>query len=167
MLRAPKEQWWKIDPAAGKLELAPRSDTLSGRGNPSYLGRRVRHAVYTADLTVEMPSNEGVSAGMALFFNDQHHFFLAVQRDGNTSRIYLERVNRGRISRVAVADLPSSVKEIDLRVAADKGVCTFQYRLQEGDWKTLVADTDAKMISYTVEDGLFLGATVGPHVRID
>ncbi len=166
MLRAPREQWWTIDPAAGVLKLTPRSDTLSGRGNPSYLGRRVRHAAYSAALTAEVPSDEGVSAGLALFFNDYHHFFLALQGDGDQGRIYLERVNRGRTSRVAAADLPSA-GQIELRVVADKAACTFQYRAKGGDWQTLVADTDATMISYTVQDGLFLGATVGPHVRLD
>lgn len=166
MLRAPSQQWWKVDPAAGKLELTPRSDTLSGRGNPSYLGRRVRHAVYAASLTADIPTDEGVSSGLALFFNDQHHFFLAVQRDGDKARVYLERVNRGRASREAVAELASG-GEIELRVEAHKTTCSFKYRLKGGDWQTLVADTDATMLSYTVPDGLFLGATVGPHVRVD
>ena len=166
MLRAPKEEWWKVDAAAGKLELTPRRETLSCAGNPTYLGRRVRHDMYSADLTVDVPKENGVSAGVALFMNERHHYFLAVQRNGDNARVYLERVNRGQVSQMAVSDL-QSISEIDLRVVTNKAVCTFQYRVKGDDWQTLVADTDATIISYTVEDGLFLGATVGPHVRID
>ena len=63
-------------------------------------------------------------------------------------------------------DLPSA-NEIELRVEADKGKCSFLYKLKDANWQTLLADTDATIISFSVPDGLFLGATVGPHVRID
>jgi alpha-N-arabinofuranosidase len=166
MLRAPRQEWWNVDPAAGKLELIPRPEKLSGAGNPSYLGRRVRHAGYTATLNAEVPGVEGVSAGLALYMTERYHYFLAVERKGDKARIYLECVNSGQVSRVASADLPSA-GEVELRVETQKATCSFQYRPKGDDWKTLVADADAAMISFTVPDGMFLGATVGPHVRID
>jgi alpha-N-arabinofuranosidase len=166
MLREPRETWWSVNTTAGRLELTPRSEKLTGAGNPSYLGRRVRHATYTATLSVDVPGDEGVSAGLALVMNEGHHYFLAVQRKDNRAYLYLERVERRDVGRLAEADLPS-VNELELRVEADKAQCSFQYRLEGGHWQTLVGDADATMISFTVPDGLFLGATVGPHVRID
>lgn len=166
MLREPDEDWWKVDSNAGKLILTPQSEKLSGADNPSYLGRRVRHVAYTAALTVEMPKDESVSAGIALFMNEKHHYFLAVQRNGSNGRIYLEGVNRGRVSQMAAADLPSA-EEIELRVETQKAACAFQYKLKGRDWVTLLADADATLISFSVPDALFLGATVGPHVRIE
>lgn len=165
MLREPDKQWWKVDSQAGKLKLSPQSEKLSGSGNPSYLGRRVRHAVYTAALTVEVPEEPGVSAGMALFMNERHHYFLAVHRSDNQARIYLERVQGGRVNQIAAADLPS-VTDVDLRIETRKNTCSFRYKIKD-NWETLLDDADATLISYTVPDGMFLGATVGPHVRID
>lgn len=149
-----------------KLELTARSEKLTGTSNPSYFGRRVRYDTYTATLALEIPQDEGVSAGMALFLNERHHYFLAVQRQGNNIHLYLERVKRRETSRIAEVDLPSS-NEIELRVDADKGTCSFLYKLKGANWETLAADADATIISFSVPDGLFLGATVGPHVRID
>ena len=126
----------------------------------------MRHASYTATLAVDVPQDEGVSAGMALLMNERHHYFLAVQREGNKARLYLERTKGREVSRIAEADLPSA-NAIDLRVEVDKATGSFQYKLDGRDWETLLDDTDATMISFTVPDALFLGATVGPHVRID
>lgn len=63
MLREPGEAWWNVSTKDGKLELTARSEKLTGTGNPSYLGRRVRHDTYTATLALDVPQNEGVSAG--------------------------------------------------------------------------------------------------------
>lgn len=166
MLREPDKQWWKVNPKAGKLELLPRSEKLYGTGNPSYLGRRVRHADYTATLTVEVPKEEGLSAGLALFMTERYHYFLGVRRSNDNVGVYLECVKGGQVDQIAAADLPP-VDEIDLRIETQKDRCAFLYRPKGGDWQTLVKNADAKMISSSVPDGMFLGTTVGPHVRID
>jgi xylan 1,4-beta-xylosidase len=166
MLREFQETWWTVNTKTGHLELTPRADTLQGAGNPSYLGRRVRHANYTAALSVGVPQEEGVAAGMALFMNERYHYFLAVDRNGDNTRIYLECVNGRDVSRIKEITIPS-LDEIDLRVRTEKASCSFEYKLKDGDWETVVSEADAKIISYTVRDGMFLGATVGPHVRID
>lgn len=98
--------------------------------------------------------------------NERHHYFLAVQRQPNNTNLDLERVKRRDTSRIAEVDL-SPANEIELRIDADKGTCSFLYKLKGAKWETLVADADATIISFSVPDGLFLGATVGPHVRID
>ena len=166
MLREPEEEWWKINSEANKLELLPRFEKLYGTGNSSYLGRRVRHADYTATLGVQVPKEEGVSAGMALFMTEQYHYFLAVRRQGSQTQIYLEQVEQGRVDQVAAVDL-SLVDKINLRVKTQKNTCSFQYMIKDDDWKTLVDNADSAMISWTVQGGMFLGATVGPHARID
>lgn len=166
MLRQPKEKWWTIDAQAGRLELAARPEKLTGAGNPSYLGRRVRHPVYTASLTLDMPSDEGISAGLVLFMNERHHYFLAVQRSGPKACLYLECVNRGQTSRLAEKELDAA-GPIELQVDVQKAVGSFRYKLAEGTWQTLMDNADASLISFSVQDGLFLGATVGPYARLD
>src|SRR5262249_1716147 len=83
MLGTPKEAWWKTDAASGKLTLVPGAEQLSGKGNPSFLGRRVQHARFTASTSVEIPDMPGVSAGLAVFQNDRHHYFAGVRRETN------------------------------------------------------------------------------------
>ncbi len=166
MLREPQETWWHLDPSAGQLELTPRAVKLTDAANPSYLGRRVRHSTYTATLTLEVPRNEGVSAGLALFMTEGYHYFYAVARKDNHVCLYLECVKGRDINRIAEVIL-SSVDLIDLRIETDRDTGAFQYRSNGGQWEVLVESADATLISFSVPDGLFLGATVGPHVRID
>ncbi len=166
MLREPEEEWWNVNTTTERLELTPRSETLRGSGNPSFLGRRVRHAKYMAALSVGIPKNEGISSGLVLFMNERYHYFLAVQYKNGKTQLYLEKVEGRDVNRVGEVEL-SSLNEIDLRVKADKATCSFEYKTKDSDWKTLVGDADATIITSAVRDGMFLGAIVGPHVRID
>ena len=45
-----------------------------------------------------------------------------------------------------------SANEIDLRVEVDKATCSFQCKLQGGEWEILLGDTDPTVISFTVPD---------------
>lgn len=166
MLREPRETWWGVNTETGRLELSPRSETLRGSGNPSYLGRRVRHVEYAASLQVETPDSSGISAGMALVMNERHHFYFAVQRSENGIRLFLERVDGGDASEEAALDLPA-IDEIELKIESDRSLCSFYYKVDDDQWRPLIENVDAKMISFTVQDALFLGATIGPYTRID
>jgi alpha-N-arabinofuranosidase len=178
MVREPGETWWKVDTAGGKLALTPQAEKLTGSGNPSYLGRRVRHATYEATLALDVPKSLEVSSGLALHFNERHHFFLAARRTDGGVRIYVERAQApprsGRRQRpqpvqgeeIAGANLPTADK-LELRIKVDENTAAFLYKTREGDWETLIDGVDASILSYTVPDGLFLGVTVGPHARVE
>lgn len=165
MLRAPKEPWWKLDPVRGQIALTPSADLLSGNGNPSYLGRRVQHARFTATTSVALPEETGVSAGLAIFQNERHHYFLAVSRQGGQAAVYLERAagqDRELVKRVQVP-VAATLK---LRVAGDEAKCRFEYAGEADDWQTLAADQDATLLTTEVAGG-FVGATVGMYARLD
>jgi xylan 1,4-beta-xylosidase len=170
MLREPQETWWELAPSDGRLLLTPRKEKLSGRGNPSYLGRRVQHNRFTSSLVVEPPQESGVSAGLAVFQNERNHYFVFVRRDGEQYRVVLERTegNRGDAREpieVASANVPDA-ERIELRIDAEQGVCSFAYGVDGDETVTLAKDVDAKLLTSEVAGG-FVGATVGPHVRID
>lgn len=165
MLRQPKENWWSLDPASGMLELTPRPDSLAGTGNPSYLGRRVQHAVFSASTEVDVPLSLGVSAGLAAFQGERHHYFLAVRREGAFARVYLERIQGGELEEIAFARVPASGK-IALGMDAVEAQVSFRYRADGGEWVPLVEGADAKILTTHVAGG-FVGATVGMHARID
>ncbi len=165
MLRAPKETWWKLNPEAGQIAITPRSELLSGTGNPSYLALRVQHSHFKASTSVEVPTESGVSAGLAVFQNDRHHYFLAVSREGDGMVVYLERAAGDRGQMAASARLPRASR-MKLRVTADDAKCASEYAADAGDWKTLAADADATQLTTEVAGG-FVGATVGMHARVD
>lgn len=165
MLRAPLETWWKLDGAKGQLALTPRAELLSERGNPSFLARRVQHARFSASTSLEVPAQSGVSAGLAVFQGERFHYFLAVKRDADGVVINLEKVSGGAAEIVGSTRVAPTDK-VDLRVEANDARCSFAYALTSGEWQTLVAEADAKLLTTEVAGG-FVGATVGPHARLE
>ncbi len=165
MLRAPKENWWEMDTARGRVGLAARKETLSGRSNPSFLGRRVQHANFTAATAVEVPQDPRAIAGLAAFQGEKFHYFLGARRAGDGLVVSLEKAFRGEHEPVKSVRLPASAN-IELRIAAKNAVCRFEYRTDSGAWRTLADDQDARLLTTEVAGG-FVGATVGLHARID
>lgn len=134
----------------------------------SFLGRRVQHSRFAASLAVEVPSESGVSAGLAVFQGERFYYYANVQRGTNGATLSLECF-RGRggsgpevVKSVTLAD----VKWVTLRVAASDAKCAFEYAADSGAWESLVADQDARLLTTDVAGG-FVGATVGPHTRLE
>jgi alpha-N-arabinofuranosidase len=165
MLREAREHWWALDGSAGQLKLMPRADTLSGSGNPSYLARRIQHARFKASLVVEPPQQPGISAGLAVFQNERNYYFLSVRREGGKLRIELERADRQRSEVIASASLPTTPK-LKLCIEANDATCSIGFIDARGMLISLVADTDARVLTTEVAGG-FVGATMGPHARLD
>ncbi|HTL67714.1 MAG TPA: glycoside hydrolase family 43 protein [Lacunisphaera sp.] len=163
MLRAPKETWWNV--AGGKLSLVPRADLLTGRGNPSFLGQRLKHARFDATTELAPPATAGTSAGLAAFQNENHHYYFGVRRTAAGLSAFVER-NSGKESEVlGTAPLPETTS-IALRLSGDDAKLSFAYATQPGDWHVLVPDADAKVLTTRVAGG-FVGAIVGLHARLE
>lgn len=165
MLRAPEETWWRVDIKAGKLNLTPRTERLSGRGNPSYLGRRVQHPRFSAATELDMPVEPGVSAGLAVFQGERFHYYAGVKRDTNGVVLFLERFRGGESGIHTTVQLPEA-QTLRLRVVAHDDKCAFEYAPGTESWKTLATDLDATLLTTEVAGG-FVGATVGMHARIE
>lgn len=163
MLRTPKENWWNL--ADGKLHLIPRTDTLSGNGNPSFYGRRLQHAKFEASTKMEVPTTAGTSAGLVAFQNETHHYYFAVRRTAGGLSVVVEKWN-GPNAETLITGLLPETKEIELRLTGDDKVLSFAYALKPDEWRILVPDADATVIT-TQKAGGFVGALVGLHARLD
>ena len=163
MLRQPHETWWHQ--SNGQLSLTPRADTLAGKGQPSFFGRRLQHARFETSTSLEVPETTGVSAGLVAFQSETHHYYLAVRRTAEGSQVFLERLNGKSPELVASAILPAA-KYVTLRLTGEDKVLAFAYSADAGTWQTLVSDADATVIT-TQAAGGFVGALVGVHTRTE
>ena len=108
-----------------------------------------------------------MSAGLAAFQNERHHFYLGVRRLGDGWSIFLER---------AVGDQPEVIAEetvkfgdadeIELRINADGRPYSFSYRPEGGEWIGLAEEVDGSILSTNIAKG-FVGAYVGLHARTE
>ena len=167
MLRSPAETWWSVASSeGGRLQIAPRPEPLSGRSNPSYLGRRVQQARFDAATALRVPAAPGVSAGLVAFQNEKHHYFLALRRDAEGPLLSLERAKGGAPEIIQTTRLPADTGSVRLRVEADRASCSFSYAVGDDAWTSLVGQADARLLT-TAAAGGFVGATVGVHARVD
>jgi len=164
-LRQPHDSWWTLQNPAGPLNLTPRPDLLSGTGNPAFLGRRVQHARFAASTALTVPLALNVSAGLAVFQNETHHYYLGVRRTKDGLTVFVERWN-GKAPEIVVSRAISDTPQLELKITGRDASCAFAYASEAGEWKTLLPEADATLLT-TQAAGGFVGAMIGPHARIE
>jgi xylan 1,4-beta-xylosidase len=166
LVRQPHETWWSQ--SAGALRLTPRPDTLSGKTNPTFLARRVQHARFDASTELTVPAEAGVSAGLAIFQSETHHFYFGVRRTTAGLVVFLERWNGKQAELVASSAIPEAA-HLKLSVKADETVFSFSYAQKEGSSESLAANVDSTPVTVQAAGGglHFTGAVIGLHSRIE
>ena len=167
-LRVPRERWWRLE--NGRLILEARPDTLGGKAQPSFWGRRQQHLDASASTVVRFsPVGPGDRAGIVALQNDDYFFFLGLRRDQDGQKLVLERragpdqPEAGIEVASVPADLPPGAP-VGLRITARGGRYDFDYALNEGDWRRLKGDEDGSILSTKVAGG-FVGALLGVYAQ--
>ncbi len=165
MLRNPRERWHWL--SSGSLHLMPRTASLGGYGNPSYLGRRQQHLNASASTAMRFAPQIGDEAGIAAFQGDDHFYTFGLSRQGQDVVLNVSRragaqdPANGRL----VASTPVVMAQrspIQLRMDVRGGRIDFLYAISPGDWRTVLRDADATILSTRTAGG-FVGTTFGPY----
>lgn len=164
-LRAPTRAWVNLDAKPGWLAIRPLAAGLDSTRNPSFLARRQQHLVFAASTALEPPAEPGVDAGIALFQNASHWYFLGARRSGDALELFLEEDAGGSPRVIAHARLAPPHGELRLKITGDRGNCSFAYATHQGEWRWLRRGADATILSTDVAGG-FVGAVVGPYARL-
>jgi alpha-N-arabinofuranosidase len=159
-------QWFALDDG---LSLVAGNDAASSKGQPHFLGRRLRHpsAEYTARFDF-VPEKAGDFSGL-LAIMDESSFVAAGIELGSDGRrrLVLRRkaVAEGPANGELVAAQPlSSSGEIELKLTIDKGEAAASWRSAgRGTWRKLASGVDVRHMA-SMNSGLFTGTMVGPYV---
>ncbi|MFA5256714.1 MAG: glycosyl hydrolase family 8 [Opitutales bacterium] len=166
VLRTPRTGWAGVRVSMDEMTriLRPLPVALDSMRQPAFLAYSIQHAHFSAQTALRIPSQQGVDAGLALFQSESWHFFMGIRRDTEAFEVFLEQACGG--ARTIVVRKPFAADASDsvtLRAEADGKVCTFSYRIGEGEWQVLTV-ADASILS-TARAGGFVGSVVGPHAR--
>lgn len=168
-LRGPFGRFGSLSEEPGWLLLPCSGESAAQKGVPAFVGRRLQHHAFTASTRMRFEASDAANrAGLLLFKNETHHYFLAVGTADGTKRIALWRAGAEGEDCLAEAPLPDDAADFRLEASsADGRTFAFRYAVGDGDWQLLCDSVDARYLS-TAEAGGFTGTVVGPYaVRME
>ena len=168
-LRTPASRWFTL--AQGALALEPRSETLSGLGNPSFLARRQRHSFAAIETALRYrPEHEGDRAGLAAFADERHHYFVGLTGTASGTAIIVSMRNGagdpdfGRVLATARVTLKPD-EPIHLRITARGAAYDFAYRITGGKWQNVLTNADGRVLASELTNQ-FTGTVIGPYAAL-
>ncbi len=143
-LRTAATELYSLTENCGFLTLKCANSMASDRGTPAFVARRMQHHKF--ECTTKMyfnPEDENETAGILLYKDEFHQYFLAVSKSGDQRKICLNKITMTGAEMLACEDI-SIDNPVDLKVVS-KGIgYHFSYRDGKKDWKTLISDVDAR-----------------------
>ena len=156
-LRGPADGQYALK--GGELELKCSPARATRFETPALVLRRLQHHVFTASTRMRFTPEEEEAAGLLLYKDERHQYFLKVCLQDGQPAIALERTGEVLSSKA----LPAKFNTVDLAIASDDGLTfRFGYAVDGREMRTLVANVDASYLSTAVAGG-FTGTTVGPY----
>ena len=144
--------------SGGRLRLTGTAETLDDVASPTFIGRRQQHMCFTASALLRFaPKEEGEEAGLTVFYDNTHHYDLALTvQDGEKKLVFNKVV--GDISIVDNA-VDFSGSEVILTVTADRERYAFSFTadgiaLNAGSGSTVFLTSEACGVSFT---GVYVG----------
>ena len=161
-LRGSASDYYSLKTNPGHLTLKCADVKSTEKAVLPYVGRRIQHHKYNAGTRLTfVPEHEKQCAGMHLFKDEVHQYFLGKDRKGDSQRIVLRRITENGTEELAGKELAADNKSLDLRIESKGMKLDFKYSTDKGEtWQTIGEDLDAGFMS-TAKAGGFTGTTVG------
>jgi alpha-N-arabinofuranosidase len=160
-LRAPEKNWYSLHEKKGSLTVNLLPTTCSGKDNSAFLAFRQSHLNgYTSTSIKFKAGSANEKAGLLVFQNEAHFYFLcqSVQNDTAAVQLYRSAANDkdGKMELLQSQSLPDIKTELALKIEAKGNTYNFWYATKKGKWKLLKDNVDARYLS-TKTAGGFVG----------
>lgn len=149
----------------GFLELPLKASTVAQDANPAFVGLRQAHLkCYAATNILFNADTENEKAGLIVFQNEQHYYFLCKSIRNHKAVVEIYRSARSQDVKeelLAYAELKNN-KPLRLRIEADNDIYAFYYAEEKDKWILLKDKVDARYLS-TKTAGGFAGCMMGMY----
>ena len=161
-IRTPRENWYII--ADGTLSIKARPVSIDDMGQPSFIGRRQQHHYCSAATAMRyIPELAGNKAGLAVFQNEKHYYFLGLILTPEGKQIILEKGSENGATAIRSVKIDFTDGQlVYLKIEARGKYYDFYYSLEPDNWQLLEKDVDATQLS-THTAGGFVGAYLGMY----
>lgn len=171
-LRTPLQEWYSLSERQGSLAIRLRPETASGNGNPSFVGHRQQHLRGSVSVALDItPAADHEKAGLLVFQNEQHFYFLCKSLDGGSPVVQLYRSSGNKsdgtqMQLIASRTLLAASGQLSLKVEARGAEYAFSFGERPGEWDLLKDSVDARFLSTRVAGG-FVGCIIALYGTSD
>jgi xylan 1,4-beta-xylosidase len=158
-LRNPEPGMYSLSTKKGALTLSLKPQTATERKSPAFIGFRQHNLSGYASVSVEFKAaSDNEKAGLLIFQNETHFYFLCKSSDNGKEVVQLYR------SPARAADKPELLasqtvgsKNVFLKIEADKQFYSFYFAEKKDKWVLLKDKVDGKILSTKIAGG-FVGS---------
>lgn len=161
-LRGDAHQLYSLEDYPGYLSLKCTETSACDKLTPAFMCRRIQHHKFNCSTRLLFdPKTTGQKAGLLLFKDEAHQYFMAVEKKGDTRCLSLLKISDKGSEVLARHDIGNGSKDINLSIESSGDYFTFRYSVGCDDkWKSLAEKIDAIYLSSNTAGG-FTGTTIG------
>ena len=162
-LRSPAKDLYSLTERPGYLALKCTDINASEKKTPAFVCRRMQHHHFECTAKVLFnPDNDKEAAGLLLYKDETHQYFLSVKKSGNNRKVSVEKLSKDGIEilgeKVIISDDPLKLKVVSKGMYYD-----FYFAIgDDNQWKTVCQDVSAHFLSTANSFG-FTGTTIGMY----
>jgi len=159
-LRTPAKEFYSLTETPGFLTLKSADTNASETNTPAFVCRRMQHHKFESTTSLDFnPVNEQEAAGMLLYKDELHQYFLSVSKSGKGRKVSVVKIAKDGSEVVAYQDIKKG-KPLQLKVVSKGTTYDFYYSLGNNKWVAVATDVDARYLS-TANSWGFTGTTIG------
>lgn len=162
-LRTSAEGLYSLTENPGYLSLKCSETKATEKATPSFVCRRIQHHEFESSTTVYFdPANETESAGLLIFKDESHQYFMGVKMVDGKKCVVLDKISREGSECMASNAIRKGNNPVQLKVVSQGKIFDFFYAdgKSTDNWQPLAFSVDAAYLSSAVAGG-FTGTTIG------
>jgi alpha-N-arabinofuranosidase len=159
-LRDPEDSLYSLASKKGYLTIPLKPQTVSGKENPAFVGFRQQNLKCYASISILFnASTENEKAGLLIFQNETHYYFLCKSTQNNSPvlQLYKSALKADENPELLASQKLNSNKEIQLKIEAKSDKYAFYYAEKKNNWVLLKDNVDGKFLSTKIAAG-FVGS---------
>ncbi|SDL13955.1 alpha-N-arabinofuranosidase [Catalinimonas alkaloidigena] len=162
-LRGPATELYSLTENPGYLSLRCADVSASERNTPAFVARRMQHHQFECETTLFFePADAHDAAGLLLFKDETHQYFLSVRQQNGQKQLALEKIGEAAPELLA-SDTLADEALLRLKVVSRGTDYDFYYALGKGGaWTLLCKDVPAHYLSTANSFG-FTGTTIAMY----
>ncbi|WP_026629816.1 glycoside hydrolase family 43 protein [Dyadobacter alkalitolerans] len=146
------------------LTMKLKPETIMELGNPSFIGKRQQHLFCTTEVELDFsPKSEKEKAGLTIFQDEAHFYFLSKSIKGGKPMVQLFKSAATGKEMELMSEMPVSDASKPVKLCIVAAGDTYSFYFSKGSsWELLKDKVDAKFLSTEVAGG-FIGCLFGMY----